>query len=172
MAKIVKTISMPINVNQNYSGNSAWIRSNGCAVCCGVDLAAWKNKTVYEISDFSGRYDEVNGYNWTGPDGFSCGSAVWLTDKNEAETIEVIRSYINRGIPIACHATGYNKKQHWFVAHELTEENGSTWATAGINVLDPYNGNKDSYNGRRVSIWDAMQTSKVPLGIDRIRVPN
>lgn len=166
----VTTISMPVNVNQNYSGNSTWIRNSGCAVCCGVDLASWKNGKIYKISDFSNYYTTENGYSWSGPDGFSCGAAVSLASMSEEQTIQAIRSYIKQGIPIACHATGYNGKQHWFVAYALTGETGSTWETAGIMVLDPYN-DSSLYNGRRVTIFEAMKTSNVTLGIDRVRVP-
>ena len=56
------TITMPVNANQNYSGNSSWIINYGCAVCCGVDLASWKKNKSYTISDFANYYDEANGY--------------------------------------------------------------------------------------------------------------
>ena len=91
---------------------------------------------------------------------------------NEAQTIEKIRSYVKNHIPVACHAVGSGSRQHWFVAYELTGESGGTWATAGIKVLDPYNSNSGSTEGRRVTILEAMQTSHVTLGVDRIRIPN
>lgn len=166
------TITMPVNANQNYSGNSSWIINYGCAVCCGVDLASWKKNKSYTISDFANYYDETNGYYWTGPDNFSCSDAISLASLNEAQTIEKIRSYVKNHIPVACHAVGSGNRQHWFVAYELTGESGGTWATAGIKVLDPYNGDFDSTEGRRVTILEAMQTSQVTLGVDRIRIPN
>ena len=166
------TITMPVNANQNYSGNSSWIINYGCAVCCGVDLASWKKNKSYTISDFANYYDETNGYYWTGPDNFSCSDAISLASLNEAQTIEKIRSYVKNHIPVACHAVGSGNRQHWFVAYELTGESGGTWATAGIKVLDPYNGDFDSTEGRRVTILEAMQTSHVTLGVDRIRIPN
>ena len=166
------TITMPVNANQNYSGNSSWIINYGCAVCCGVDLASWKKNKSYTISDFANYYDEDNGYYWTGPDNFSCSDAISLASLNEAQTIEKIRSYVKNHIPVACHAVGSGSRQHWFVAYELTGESGGTWATAGIKVLDPYNSNSGSTEGRRVTILEAMQTSHVTLGVDRIRIPN
>lgn len=166
------TITMPVNANQNYSGNSSWIINYGCAVCCGVDLASWKKNKSYTISDFANYYDETNGYYWTGPDNFSCSDAISLASLNEAQTIEKIRSYVKNHIPVACHAVGSGSRQHWFVAYELTGESGGTWATAGIKVLDPYNRNSGSMEGRRVTILEAMQTSHVTLGVDRIRIPN
>lgn len=166
------TITMPVNANQNYSGNSSWIINYGCAVCCGVDLASWKKNKSYTISDFANYYDEANGYYWTGPDNFSCSDAISLASLNEAQTIEKIRSYVKNHIPVACHAVGSGSRQHWFVAYELTGECGGTWATAGIKVLDPYNSNSGSTEGRRVTILEAMQTSHVTLGVDRIRIPN
>lgn len=166
------TITMPVNSNQNYSGNSSWIINYGCAVCCGVDLASWKKNKSYTISDFANYYDETNGYYWTGPDNFSCSDAISLASLNEAQTIEKIRSYVKNHIPVACHAVGSGSRQHWFVAYELTGESGGTWATAGIKVLDPYNRNSGSTEGRRVTILEAMQTSHVTLGVDRIRIPN
>lgn len=166
------TITMPVNANQNYSGNSSWIINYGCAVCCGVDLASWKKNKSYTISDFAKYYDETNGYYWTGPDNFSCSDAISLASLNEAQTIEKIRSYVKNHIPVACHAVGSGSRQHWFVAYELTGESGGTWATAGIKVLDPYNSNSGSTEGRRVTILEAMQTSHVTLGVDRIRIPN
>ena len=39
-------------------------------------------------------------------------------------------------------------------------------------VVDPYNSNSGSTEGRRVTILEAMQTSHVTLGVDRIRIPN
>ena len=165
------TITMPVNANQNYSGNSSWIINYGCAVCCGVDLASWKKNKSYTISDFANYYDETNGYYWTGPDNFSCSDAISLASLNEAQTIEKIRSYVKNHIPVACHAVGSGSRQHWFVAYELTGESGGTWATAGIKVLDPYNRNSGSTEGRRVTILEAMQTSHVTLGVDRIRIP-
>lgn len=165
------TITMPVNANQNYSGNSSWIINYGCAVCCGVDLASWKKNKSYTISDFANYYDEANGYYWTGPDNFSCSDAISLASLNEAQTIEKIRSYVKNHIPVACHAVGSGSRQHWFVAYELTGESGGTWATAGIKVLDPYNSNSGSTEGRRVTILEAMQTSHVTLGVDRIRIP-
>ena len=166
------TITMPVNANQNYSGNSSWIINYGCAVCCGVDLASWKKNKSYTISDFANYYDEANGYYWTGPDNFSCSDGISLASLNEAQTIEKIRSYVKNHIPVACHAVGSGSRQHWFVAYELTGESGGTWATAGIKVLDPYNSNSGSTEGRRVTILEAMQTSHVTLGVDRIRIPN
>lgn len=166
------TITMPVNANQHYSGNSSWIVNYGCAVCCGVDLASWKNNKRYTISDFANYYDETNGYYWTGPENFSFSDAISLASLNEAQTIEKIRSYVKNHIPVACHAVGTGNRQHWFVAYELTGESGGTWATAGIKVLDPYNGDFDSTEGRRVTILEAMQTSHVTLGVDRIRIPN
>lgn len=166
------TITMPVNANQNYSGNSSWIINYGCAVCCGVDLASWKKNKSYTISDFANYYDETNGYYWTGPDNFSCSDAISLASLNEAQTIEKIRSYVKNHIPVACHAVGSGSRQHWFVVYELTGESGGTWATAGIKVLDPYNSNSGSTEGRRVTILEAMQTSHVTLGVDRIRIPN
>lgn len=166
------TITMPVNANKNYSGNSSWIINYGCAVCCGVDLASWKKNKSYTISDFANYYDETNGYYWTGPDNFSCSDAISLASLNEAQTIEKIRSYVKNHIPVACHAVGSGSRQHWFVAYELTGESGGTWATAGIKVLDPYNRNSGSTEGRRVTILEAMQTSHVTLGVDRIRIPN
>ena len=166
------TITMPVNANQNYSGNSSWIINYGCAVCCGVDLASWKKNKSYTISDFANYYDEANGYYWTGSDNFSCSDAISLASLNEAQTIEKIRSYVKNHIPVACHAVGSGSRQHWFVAYELTGESGGTWATAGIKVLDPYNSNSGSTEGRRVTILEAMQTSHVTLGVDRIRIPN
>ena len=166
------TITMPVNANQNYSGNSSWIINYGCAVCCGVDLASWKKNKSYTISDLANYYDETNGYYWTGPDNFSCSDAISLASLNEAQTIEKIRSYVKNHIPVACHAVGSGNRQHWFVAYELTGESGGTWATAGIKVLDPYNSNSGSTEGRRVTILEAMQTSHVTLGVDRIRIPN
>ena len=166
------TITMPVNANQNYSGNSSWIINYGCAVCGGVDLASWKKNKSYTISDFANYYDETNGYYWTGPDNFSCSDAISLASLNEAQTIEKIRSYVKNHIPVACHAVGSGSRQHWFVAYELTGESGGTWATAGIKVLDPYNRNSGSTEGRRVTILEAMQTSHVTLGVDRIRIPN
>lgn len=166
------TITMPVNANQNYSGNSSWIINYGCAVCCGVDLASWKKNKSYTISDFANYYDETNGYYWTVPDNFSCSDAISLASLNEAQTIEKIRSYVKNHIPVACHAVGSGSRQHWFVAYELTGESGGTWATAGIKVLDPYNRNSGSTEGRRVTILEAMQTSHVTLGVDRIRIPN
>lgn len=150
------TITMPVNANQNYSGNSSWIINYGCAVCCGVDLASWKKNKSYTISDFANYYDETNGYYWTGPDNFSCSDAISLASLNEAQTIEKIRSYVKNHIPVACHAVGSGSRQHWFVAYELTGESGGTWATAGIKVLDPYNRNSGSTEGRRVTILEAM----------------
>ena len=166
------TITMPVNANQNYSGNSSWIINYGCAVCCGVDLASWKKNKSYTISDFANYYDETNGYYWTGPDNFSCSDAISLASLNEAQTIEKIRSYVKNHIPVACHAVGSGSRQHWFVAYELTGESGGTWATAGIKVLDPYNRNSGSTEGRRATILEAMQTSHVTLDVDRIRIPN
>lgn len=131
------TITMPVNANQHYSGNSSWIVNYGCAVCCGVDLASWKNNKRYTISDFANYYDETNGYYWTGPENFSFSDAISLASLNEAQTIEKIRSYVKNHIPVACHAVGTGNRQHWFVAYELTGESGGTWATAGIKVLDP-----------------------------------
>ena len=166
------TIPMSVNVNQKYQGNSAWIVSYGCAVCCGVDIASWKKNKTFRISDFAGHYyEDSRGYQWTGPDNFAFSGAISLASLNEADTIQAIRSRVLQGTPVACHAVGSGGDEHWFVAYEVTGQNGSTWATVGINVLDPYNGDHTSYNGRRVSILEAMQASHVTLGIDRIRVP-
>ena len=150
---------MPVNANQNYSGNSSWIINYGCAVCCGVDLASWKKNKSNTISDFANYYDETNGYYWTGPDNFSCSDAISLASLNEAQTIEKIRSYVKNHIPVACHAVGSGSRQHWFVAYELTGESGGTWATAGIKVLDPYNSNSGSTEGRRVTILNDTESS-------------
>lgn len=168
------TIPMSVNVNQKYRSNSEWIKNWGCAVCCGVDLASWLNKKTYTIDDFKDYYyEDWRDYEkWRGPDGFSLQTCVSLSAASEAETIETIRSYVRNGTPVACHAKGSGKNQHWFVAYEVTGENGSTWATAGINVLDPYEKTDSSYEGRQVPILTAMQDSYSALGVIEIRIPS
>ena len=84
-------ISMPVNVNQKYTANDPWIRDYGCAVCCGVDIASWFNKKNYSLFDFKVNvhyYENKNGYQWTGPDGFNFESAVSTASESEAQTIE------------------------------------------------------------------------------------
>lgn len=168
------TIPMPVNVNQKYRSNSEWIKNWGCAVCCGVDLASWLNKKTYTIDDFKDYYyEDWRGYEkWRGPDGFSLQTCVSLSAASEAETIETIRSYVRNDIPVACHAKGSGTNQHWFVAYEVTGENGSTWDTAGIKVLDPYGKTDSSYKGRWVPILTAMQDSYSSLGVIEIRIPS
>ena len=84
-------ISMPVNVNQKYTANDPWIRDYGCAVCCGVDIASWFNKKNYSLFDFKVNvhyYENKNGYQWTGPDGFNFESAVSTASESEAQTIK------------------------------------------------------------------------------------
>lgn len=166
-------ISMPVNVNQKYTANDPWIRDYGCAVCCGVDVASWFNKKNYSLSDFKVNvhyYENKNGYQWTGPDGFNFESAVSTASESEAQTIEHIRQYVDSNTPIACHAVG-SGGEHWFVAFETTTAAGTTWKTAGINVLDPFNKDDKNRSGREVPIYTAMYSSSVLAGIDKIRVP-
>lgn len=100
--------------------------------------------------------------------GWQYGNKKWPTIKS---TIERIRAKVRAGIPIACHAVGAGESEHWFVPYKLDGSTGSTWATCGIWVLDPYNSDENSYNGRKVPIWTAMSDSKVTLGINRARIP-
>lgn len=88
-------ISMPVNVNQKYTANDPWIRDYGCAVCCGVDIASWFNKKNYSLFDFKVNvhyYENKNGYQWTGPDGFNFESAVSTASESEAQTIEHLKT--------------------------------------------------------------------------------
>ncbi len=169
---------MPVNLNQKYPGYSEGIRNTGCALCCGVDLASFKKGKNYTIEDFAGHYSEgVDGnggayvyYSWTAPDGVTFSAPISLASLNERQTIEEIRSYVSRGIPVACHAMkGTN--EHWFVAYAAAANGGSTWSTCGIKVLAPFNKEDiTAYEGRKVSILKAMQNSNVDAGIDRIRI--
>ncbi|MBM6716158.1 hypothetical protein H6B15_05750 [Gemmiger formicilis] len=173
-------ISMPVNINQKYIGNSTFVQATGCALCCGVDIASKLHNTTYSISDFRlgtdyteywKNGDPIASYNWTGPGGFDMTPTEDYRAISEADTIERIRAKVRSGIPIACHAVGSGGKEHWFVPYKLDGSTGSTWATCGIWVLDPYNGDKNSYNGRKVPIWTAMHDSGVTLGINRARIP-
>ncbi len=156
--------------NQYYSGNSSWIRTYGCALCCGVVMAEWEKGKDYSLSDFAGHYDTVggNGYYWTGPDGFSASAAENLASLTEAQTIARIRQLVNAGTPVACHlyASG---DEHWVVAYSATGS-GTTWATSGITVLDPFNASTSSTTGLRHSISTAMNRKSF-WAVDRIRTP-
>lgn len=167
---------MPPILNQNYKGNSQGVQNTGCALCCGINLASFKKGKRYTIAEFAGYYSsgvDSNGkpyvsYGWTAPDGVSFTGPISLASLSEAATIARIRRDVNRGIPLACHATGSNGKEHWFVAYHADDNGGDTWETSGLYVLDPYN-ESSSYYGRTVPIWDAMSKSNVKAGIDRIR---
>lgn len=167
---------MPAILNQNYSGNPQGVRNTGCALCCDINLASFKKGKKYTLADFAGHYTEGSSnnsayvyYNWTAPDGVAFTSAISLASMTEAKTIQRIRDYVNKGIPVACHAVG-GGNEHWFVAYHADDNGGNTWETSGLYVLDPYNGDGSSYYGRTVSIVDAMSTSSVKAGIDRIRL--
>lgn len=157
-----------------------YVRATGCALCCGVDIASKLHNTTYSISNFSLGKDyleywdggrAIAYYNWTGPGDFDMRPTEDYGSISEAETIERIRAKVRDGIPIACHAVGSGNKEHWFVPYKLDGSTGSTWATCGIWVLDPYNSDESSYNGRKVPIWTAMRDSGVTLGINKARIP-
>lgn len=169
---------MPPILNQKYKDNSQGVKNTGCALCCGINLASFKKGKRYTIAEFAGHYSSGTGsngqayvsYGWTAPDGITFTGPVSIALSNEAGAIKKIRNYVDRGIPVACHAVGGNGNEHWFVAYHADDNGGDTWETSGLYVLDPYNGNKDSYYGRTVSIWDAMSKSSVTAGIDRVRM--
>lgn len=169
---------MPPILNQYYNGNAPGIRNAGCALCCGINLASFKKGKRYTIAEFAGHYSSgVDGnnrayvsYNWTAPDGVSFAGPISLVSLSEAATIARIRRYVNQGIPVACHATGSGGKEHWFVAYHADDNGGDTWQTSNLYVLDPFNGVDSSYYGRNVPIWNAMDTSNVRAGIDKIRL--
>jgi hypothetical protein len=164
------TIDMPEIFNQYYSSNITWVKNYGCALCCGIVLASWKHGINYTIANFDGTYDTVgnNGYSWTGPNNFAASAPISLTSISAAATIERIRNYVISGMPVACHFYKSNGEEHWVVAYSAYGS-GTTWATSGIYVLDPYGNDSNSIYGRSISISDAM-ARKSFTAVDRIRI--
>lgn len=167
------SIPMTTNINQKYVGHDSWIRAYGCAVCCGVDIASWTHNTHYTVDDMILNVDyteDESGYQWSGPNGFELDHKENLAQASLADTIERIKYYLRRGVPVACHAVGANGAEHWFVAYGIVNGDNRSWETSGIKVMDPYNPNENDPVGATRTIADAMTKSMVTWGVDRIRI--
>lgn len=129
-----KSLSMPINVNQKYSGNPDWVQEYGCAVCCMADVASYysPNHTPYtaqDMIDCGAASKEKGAIMKNAPYvGFNAYTAGSYLDMIKAEIAE------NRPVLVHCKQRGNSILEHWVVAFEY--KNGAA-TIDDIKVLDP-----------------------------------
>ena len=121
-----KRLNMPVNINQKAYSEPVF--SQGCALCCGVDVSSYYgNSSNNNVSYFVNNYWGSNGYSWGAP------NAVMTEGKY---SLSILKTEIDAGRPVVVHATG-GGTQHWVVAFGYTSNAAST---SNILVLDPYQG--------------------------------
>lgn len=154
-----KSLSMPTNVNQWYSGYNSDIRYYGCALCSGVDVSSFfgtssNNNANYFYNNY---WTDGVGYTWGAPN---------ATFTETTYSLSKIKSEIDAGRPVIVHATIGNN-QHWVVAFGYT----NSAASAGdISVLDPYNPDTSSTTGRIMKMTDAMARVGSSYTFDRMKL--
>lgn len=161
-----KTLSMPINVNQKYSGNPDWIQEYGCAVCCMADVASYHSR---------------NRIPYTAQDMIDCGAAskekgaimknapyVKFYTYPGTSYLEMIRAEIaeNRPVLVHCKQRGNSILEHWVVAFEY--KNGAA-TIDDIKVLDPA-GDGNGPEGTVRTLSDAMEHSNHLNYISELRM--
>lgn len=159
-------LTRPIQRCQKDHPNSNF-KNGGCAVTCGIMVAASRDRRSYSITDFDGYVNgrkiwSVSGsyvsYTWLTPTGWSfVKDTTPSTIPGDAETVEYIKRYINAGQYAICHCPG--KAGHWMVAYGYTS--GSTFGS--IRIIDPA-------DGQEKSLAQGMELScgSTSAGIDQI----
>lgn len=150
-----KTLSMPNNINQKYSGNSDWFKNNACAICCMADVASYysPNHTLYTLQDMINCGAAIEGQGAVMANapyvGFNAYTAGSYLDMIKAEIAE------NRPVLVHCKKSTDSNAQHWVVAFKY--ENGAA-TIDDITVLDPA-GDMGPAVGAVRTLSDAMEHS-------------
>lgn len=146
-----KSLTMPQNVNQRYTGNDEVIQNAGCCVCCVCDVASYYKGSKYTLSQMknAGVYTDTDATcRWGNA---PSASFAYYTASSQSDYFSKIRSEINAGRPVMVYMIG--EYQHWVVAYGYT--NGGT-ANSHIKVLDPYGDSTSTVTGRDITLAAAM----------------
>lgn len=140
-------LTRPIQLCQKDHPNLNF-KKGGCAVTCGIMVAASRDRRSYSITDFDGYANgqkiwyisgEYVNYTWLTPTGWSfVKDTTPSTIPGDAETVEYIKRYINAGQYAICYCPG--NVGHWMVAYGYTS--GSTFDS--IRIIDPADGQEKS----------------------------
>ena len=127
------TLSMPVNINQNYDA-VANTRLYGCTVSCACDVASYYGNTTYTLNDMknSGVFTDTDATCYWGnvPDA----SFASVTFTATSSYYSRIRSEIDAGRPVVVRMN--SESGHYVVAYGYTGHGASP---SLIYVLDPYN---------------------------------
>lgn len=126
-----KTLVMPVNTNQRYAGNPAWIVSYGCAVACAADVASYYDcSRKYTIADMINCGAGAEGKGLIGANVPKAGFKNYAS----GNYLPTIVSEIRAGRPVLVHCKNNGGNEHWTVAFKYV--NGGTNNT-DVYVLDP-----------------------------------
>lgn len=126
-----KELVMPVNHNQKISNDTSnWIFKNGCAVCCGADVASYYAGRRVEVSEMA--YNTSDGFSWAGP---AVSIATKITKSNEADILPLIKAQIDANRPpiVGLYNAGTNR-HHYIVPFKY--KNGAA-SKSDITCLDP-----------------------------------
>lgn len=144
-----KVLSMPVNVNQNYSGYSTTVRDSGCALCCGVDVSSFYGSSPNNnVTYFMNSYFGSNGYSWASPNAVMTEGTFSLRN---------VKAQIDANHPVIIHATGSaNRGEHWVVAYGYYNSAATQY---DVIVLDPWNNDRSSAVGIRGRLSERMKNA-------------
>ncbi len=136
-----KTLTMPVNVSQSYSGNPDWIIDYGCGVCCQANLASYydksRNYTIQDIIDCGAAAENAGSYLGRTP-------KTSFKDFPGSNYINKIARQINLGRPVLLHCKNTAGNEHWVVAFKYVN---SCKTLSDIYVLDSAAGSSTSQVG-------------------------
>lgn len=151
--------------NQHYKNNENWIKTYGCAACCGCNINSFYSRTTYTIAQAKsdGMYNTSSGVDWTKVKYANC---TLSTQNSQAAYLTKIREQVSLKKPVLVHVAR-GKYEHWIVAYGYTDE-GNT--TSKILVLDPYNEDKNKINGVDRTLYQSMDISYDCFTIKELRL--
>lgn len=164
---MAKILTVPASIpNQQYINhtNASWLRSNGCALCCGVAIANYRSGgNTYTADYFYNNYRTADGtgYSWNAPTGY-------LTELTYSQNLFVLAraiTEINSNQLVAIHMKNSNGAEHWVVAYGY---NNTGESLSDLLVLDPVNNNVSSAIGTRSTLKECMDKYNYPI-VDKLR---
>lgn len=154
-----KTLTMPQNANQKYSGNQS-LNTNmyyqGCAVCCACDLASYYGGRAYSLSEMKA----------AGVFTASSISCVWANVPNMSINGDVTSNFLstikseidqNRPVLVKYGKTTDASAGHWVVAFKYVN---SASSYSDVYVLDPAGADNES-QGKVRTLQQAMEWSEL-----------
>lgn len=159
-----KFILINETVNQYYQYYNDTVRNLGCALCSALTASIYYGYSKYNTVDY------LYKYHWSDEYGFD-----WITPKAKFSnslrfSLDKIKNEIDNDRPVAIHAnvikTNGDYSEHWILAFGYINDAKNN---QDIYVIDPFNPDKYSKYGRKMTLTKAMSRFKA-YNFDRIRI--